>query len=723
MASKEERLASWHDKAKRNFSRAYEQQNDTRTQIVEAQRFVRVRGAQWEGSTNAGWSFGDVDSGINRFDKYPRFELNKVARECDRIISEYRKNRITVKFRPKDSQGSEELAEKLNGKFRADYEETSGGEACDNAFDDGVVGGMGCWRLSCDYEDEMDPTNEQRRISIWPVYDPANCVYFDPDSKQYDRSDSTWAMEMFSMSPEAFKDEFPDAECTSLDHNTDNSQYDWNTPDAVYVGRYYEVRVERVKLLAYRNPLTGESSIYDEDEIKDIQDELEESGAFEFLGERVVKKRRVYCGLMSGFEWLEEPQRIPGEYIPLIPFYGRRCFVDNMERIEGHAAMAMDAQRLENLMVSMVADNATQTGGDNIPIVDIGMIPGSLSKHWAERNTKRPAYLPMDSLRDKDGNIVAAAQVSGYTPSTPLSPAVAALLQYTGATIQQITGSAGIDSIPSNIATDTVDSIFNRLDTQSFIYMDNMAKSMRWCGVVWLSMAREVYGSDKETRIMNEDGSDDMVLLNGSVLDRQTGQQIALNDLTVGKYEVTVDVGQSFASRRDATVRQLTNILQSLPPQHPYYSIIMSMIIDAMDGEGISDLKEYNREQLLLQGVSKPRTPEEEQMVEQAKQAQQSQPDPAAIQAQGVFLTGQADLIKAQTDASAQQIKAFSAAEDAKLKQAQTVKTIVEANNINKQSVMDALKLLGDFFNQEQENNRQAAREQMDLVQGTLNQQ
>lgn len=723
MDSKEERLASWHDKAKRNFSRAYEQQNDTRTQIVEAQRFVRVRGAQWEGSTNAGWSFGDVDSGINRFDKYPRFELNKVARECDRIISEYRKNRITVKFRPKDSQGSEELAEKLNGKFRADYEETSGGEACDNAFDDGVVGGMGCWRLSCDYEDEMDPTNEQRRISIWPVYDPANCVYFDPDSKQYDRSDSTWAMEMFSMSPEAFKDEFPNAECASLDHNTDNSQYDWNTPDAVYVGRYYEVRVERVKLLAYRNPLTGESSIYDEDEIKDIQDELEESGAFEFLGERAVKKRRVYCGLMSGFEWLEEPQRIPGEYIPLIPFYGRRCFVDNMERIEGHAAMAMDAQRLENLMVSMVADNATQTGGDNIPIVDIGMIPGSLAKHWAERNTKRPAYLPMDSLRDKDGNIVAAAQVSGYTPSTPLSPAVAALLQYTGATIQQITGSAGIDSIPSNIATDTVDSIFNRLDTQSFIYMDNMAKSMRWCGVVWLSMAREVYGSDKETRIMNEDGSDDMVLLNGSVLDRQTGQKIALNDLTVGKYEVTVDVGQSFASRRDATVRQLTSILQSLPPQHPYYSIIMSMIIDAMDGEGISDLKEYNREQLLLQGVSKPRTPEEEQMVEQAKQAQQSQPDPAAIQAQGVFLTGQADLIKAQTDASAQQIKAFSAAEDAKLKQAQTVKTIVEANNINKQSVMDALKLLGDFFNQEQENNRQAAREQMDLVQGTLNQQ
>lgn len=715
--TKQEKLDSWHDKAKRNFSKAYEQTNDMRTQIVEAQRFVRVRGAQWEGSTNAGWDFGSVDSGNNRFDKYPRFELNKVARECDRIISEYRRNRISVKFRPKDGQASEMLAEKMNGKFRADYEETSGGEACDNAFDDGVVGGMGCWRLCAEYEDEMDPTNEQQRISFLPVYDPANCVFFDQDSKQYDRSDAMWAMEMFSMTPDAFKAEYPDAQCASLDHSTDNSQYDWNTPDAVYVGRYYEIKVENVKLMAYQSLMTGERAIYDEDEIKDIKDELDDSEAFQFLGERTVKKRRVYCGLMSGFEWLKEPERIPGEHIPLIPFYGRRSFVDNMERIEGHAAKAMDAQRLENLMVSMVADNATQTGGDNIPIVDVNMIPGSLAVHWANRNTKRPAFLPMESLRAADGSIIAAASVSGYTPSTPLSQAVAALLQYTGQSMQQITGSAGIDNIPSNIATDTVDSIFNRLDTQSFIYMDNMAKSMRRCGVVWMSMAREVYGSDKPMRIMNEDGSDDMVLLNGAVLDRQTGQPVALNDLSVGKYEVSVDVGESFASRRDATVRQLTAILQSLPPQHPYYSIIMSMIIDAMDGEGISDLKDYNRQQLLLQGVMKPKTPEEQQMVQQAQQAAAQQPDAQAMAAQGMLLDGQSKMVNAQTNQLTAQVKAFTAQQDAQLKQAQTVKTIAEADNITKQRVMDAVKLLGDFFQQEQSNSRDNAKAMMEGIQ------
>ncbi|HHE7536279.1 TPA: portal protein, partial [Escherichia coli] len=134
---------------------------------------------------------------------------------------------------------------------------------------------------------------------------------------------------------------------------------------------------------------------------------------------------------------------------------------------------------------------------------------------------------------------------------------LAGLLQYTGTAIQQITGASQLENMPSNVATDTVDSIFNRMDTQSYIYMDNMAKSMRRAGVVWLSMAREVYGSDTPMRIVNEDGSDDVALMTGEVVDRQTGQVIALNDLSHGNYEVTVDVGQSFATRRDATVKSL----------------------------------------------------------------------------------------------------------------------------------------------------------------------
>lgn len=697
-------LEKMHDRAKKNFDLAYEYGNETRGKIIESRRFALVPGAQWEGSTDGGFEFGE------KFDLYPRFELNKVARECDRIISEYRNNRITTRFRPKDTMASEELAEKLNGRFRADFEESSGSEALDNAFDGAVYGGFGCFRMDVQYEDEMDPMNEAQRICFKPVYDPETCVWFDQNSKEYDRSDSMWAMEVFSMTPESFEAEYPDAEFASLDVSDDGSQYDWCTPDAIYVGRYYEVRIENVKLMSYQHPITGEVATYSSDTIDDIVDELSDGG-FKLVAERNVKMRRVYCGLMSGQEWLEKPSRIPGEHIPLIPVYGKRHFVDNQERIEGHVAKAMDAQRLENLMVSMMADNATHAGGDNIPIVNIEGLPKSLSHLWGERNTKRPAYLPVTSIKDKQGNVLAALPEVGNTGTTQMSPALAGLLQYTGQAIQQITGSSMLENIPSNIATETVDSIFNRMDTQSYIYMDNMAKSLRRAGVVYMSMSREVYGTDKPVRIVNEDGTDDMAIMSGSVVDRKTGKEVALADLTMGQYEVTVDVGKSFATRRDATVRQLTEIQQRIPPQHPYFGLIMGMIIDNMDGEGIDDLKDYNRQQMLLQGVVKPRTPEEKQMVAQAQMARQNQPDPNVIAAQAQSQLAQAEMVKAQTDAANTQIKAFTANSDAQLKQAQTVKAFAEAENINNEQVREALRILQDFNEQQQKEAEQLRRQ------------
>lgn len=696
----EKQLNEMHERARKNLSAAYDGSQSVREKIVEAMRFVRVPGAQWEGSTFAGYDLGKLG-------KYPRFEINKVARECDRIISEYRKNRIAVRFRPNDGEAPEELAERLNGKFRADWEMSSGNEAGDNAFDDAVAGGMGAIRIEAVYEDELNPLNEAMRLVFRPVYDAATSVFFDPDSKDYDRSDAKWAMELFSMTPEAFEEQYPDAQRASMEVTDTGKQFDWDTPDAIYVGRYYEVRIESATLQAYMNPMTGEVAVYDEIEIKDVEDDLLATG-FNKVGEpRKVKRKRVYCGIMSGSDWLEEPSRIPGQFIPLVPVYGKRWFVDNQERIEGHACKAMDAQRLENLMVSMMADNATQAGGENIPIVDVEMIPGSLATHWAERNTKRPAFLPMKSLRDQNGTVISPASVAGYTPPVPMSPALAGLLQYTGGAIQQVTGSNAMENIPSNIATDTVDSIFNRMDTQSFIYMDNMAKSMRQLGRVWLSMSREVYGSDKPVRVLGEDGTDSMELMSVKVMDGQTERMYSLNDLSQSAYEVTVDVGQSFATRRDATVKSLMGMLQGIPPQHPYYSLIMGMIIDNMDGEGVSDLKDYNRQQMILQGVIKPKTDEEKMALAQAQQAQSQQQDPMMVAAQAEMQKAQAEMMKAQNNSADLQIKAFNAQMDANLKQAQTVKAYAEAKGISEDKVMEAMRLMADLGKMQNDEARQ----------------
>jgi hypothetical protein len=688
-------LQQQHELALTRFDRAYTPQENVRDKCIEATRFARVSGGQWEGATAAGTKLDD------QFEKYPKFEINKVATELNRIIAEYRNNRITVKFRPGDKQASDELSNKLNGLFRADYQETDGGEACDNAFDDAATGGFGCFRLASQLVNEFDPMDERQRIAIEPVYDPARSVWFDPDAKKYDKSDAAWAFCMYSLSTAKYEEEYGKTP-SSMDLTSLSSwEYDWFTPDVVYIAKYYEVRKESVDLISFQSPITGEVATYDSDQIEDVKDELAEAG-FTEVARRSVKRRRVYVSIVDGENFLEKPSRIPGEHIPLIPVYGKRWFIDDVERVEGHVAKAMDPQRLYNMQVSMLADSSTQDQGST-PIVDAEQIRG-YENHWAERNKKRPAFLPLRSLKDKAGNIVQPANALGYTQPPALNQAMATLLQLTSADIQEVTGgSQAMQQMPSNIAQETVNNLLNRSDMASFIYLDNMAKSLKRAGEVWLSMAREVYGSEREVRIVNEDGTDDVVLMAEAIRDQQTGVVVALNDLTVGKYDVMVDVGPSYTARRDATVAALTKLLQNMAPTDPMRPALMGIIVDNMDGEGLDDFKEFNRKQLLQQGVVKPRNPEEAQLVQQAQEAQANQPDPSMVVAMAQDKLAQAELIKAQTDAANTQIKAFTAQNDAVETSANTALKVAQAEEIHSGSVMDALKLLSEFIQKQQQ--------------------
>ncbi|MGP3209169.1 portal protein [Serratia marcescens] len=691
-----ETLEKKHERVMLRFDRAYTPQQDVREKCIEATRFARVPGGQWEGATAAGTKLDD------QFEKYPKFEINKVATELNRIIAEYRNNRITVKFRPGDREASEELANKLNGLFRADYEETDGGEACDNAFDDAATGGFGCFRLTSMLVNEYDPMDDRQRIAIEPIYDPSRSVWFDPDAKKYDKSDALWAFCMYSLSPEKYEAEYGKTPPASLDVTTISSwEFDWFEPEVVYIAKYYEVRKESVDVISYKQPLTGEIATYDSDQIEDIEDELAEAGFVE-VARRSVKRRRVYVSVVDGQNFLEKPRRIPGEHIPLIPVYGKRWFIDDIERVEGHIAKAMDPQRLYNLQVSMLADTAAQDPGQ-IPIVGMEQIRG-LEKHWEARNKKRPAFLPLREVKDKAGNIIAGATPAGYTQPAVMNQALAALLQQTSADIQEVTGgSQAMQQMPSNVAQETVNNLMNRADMASFIYLDNMAKSLKRAGEVWLSMAREVYGSEREVRVVNEDGTDDIALMNAQVVDRQTGRVVALNDLSTGRYDVTVDVGPSYTARRDATVSVLTNVLNSMLPTDPLRPAIQGIIMDNLDGEGLEDFKEFNRKQLLTSGIAKPRNQEEQQIVQQAQMAAQSQPNPEMVLAQAQMVAAEAENKKADNATRETVIKAFTAQQDAQESQANVVYKLSQAQNINKKGVMDAIQLLNDLLKSQQE--------------------
>nr|WP_080435743.1 portal protein [Serratia marcescens] len=105
----------------------------------------------------------------------------------------------------------------------------------------------------------------------------------------------------------------------------------------------------------------------------------------------------------------------------------------------------------------------------------------------------------------------------------------------------------------------------------------------------------------------------------------------------------------------------------------------------------------------MFRRATKPRNQEEQQIVQQAQMAAQSQPNPEMVLAQAQMVAAEAENKKADNATRETVIKAFTAQQDAQESQANVVYKLSQAQNINKKGVMDAIQLLNDLLKSQQE--------------------
>jgi Phage P22-like portal protein len=221
-------------------------------------------------------------------------------------------------------------------------------------------------------------------------------------------------------------------------------------------------------------------------------------------------------------------------------------------------------------------------------------------------------------------------------PAVP--PALAGLLQLIGMDLKEVLGNSdNAQEVVSNISAKAVELIQNRLDMQNFIYMDNFKKSMRRCGEIWLSMARDLYDEEnREMRVVNLDGSDEVAMLRAPSVDGDQDMHY-INDPSSGKFKVIADVGPSFTTRRDGTVRAITGMMQYVEDPADK-AVLAGVAIQNLEGEGLADVKSYFRRKSIDMGVTKP-TEDEAKEIAEAKAAQAQQPPDAQTQ----FLLAEAE--------------------------------------------------------------------------------
>lgn len=675
--SKEQQLANIHADALAEFDKIQSALRDERLQCLQDRRFYSIAGAQWEGPLG------------QQFENKPKFEVNKIHLSVIRIINEYRNNRITVDFIPKEGAENDKLADTCNGLYRADEQDSCAQEAYDNAFEEAVGGGFGAWRLRAEYEDEEDPEDERQRIRIEPIFDADSSVFFDLNAKRQDKSDAKRCFVLTSMTREAYKEEYGD-DPASWPKTVHQHEFDWLTPDVVYVAEYYRIE-ERGETVHIWQTLDGEEERYTDADFE-ADDGLEEklfAIGSKKVREKRIKAKKVHKYLLSGAKILEDCGYIAGKCIPIIPVYGKRWFIDNVERCMGHVRLSKDAQRLKNMQLSKLGEVSALSSVEK-PI----LTPEQIAGHqvlWAEDNIKNYPYLLINPITDMNGQTVVGGPVA-YTKPPQIPPAMAALLQITEQDMQDLLGNqqAGEEMQP-NMSGRVVELIQNRLDMQTFIYLSNMSTSIKRSGEVWLSMAKDVFvESGRKMKSVGKQGEIQSVELLKPMVNQETGEIETENDLADARFDVAVEVGPSSSSKRAATVRALTGML-AISDDPETKQVLQAMAMLNMEGEGISDVREYFRGKLLRMGVVKPTEEEAQQL---AAAAQNAQPNPNDLYLQSAAEAEQARAVKARADTVLTVAKADET-------RAKTMETISKVDAREQQQALEVIDRFGQAQDQQ----------------------
>lgn len=667
-------LQKIHEKAIKQMDSIMSVHREEREQCLADRRFYSISGAQWEGSLQ--------DQYINK----PKFEINKTHLSVIRIINEYRNNRISVDFLAKD--GSEtDLSDTCDGLFRSDEQYSNAYEAYDNAFEEAVGGGFGAWRICTEYEDDEDPENEHQRVRIEPIFEADSCVFFDLNSKRQDKADARHCFVLHALTKEEFFEQYPDA--TPITRMIQNIEFDWMTSnEGYYVAEYYVKEQKKEKYYYYQYP-DGTEEIITEQDMDNNPAYIETIKAMgaTFDRQKDLKTHRVHKYIMGGLEILEDHGYISGRHIPIVPVFGKRFFIDNVERCVGHVRYQKDAQRLYNMQSSRLAEIAALSPIEK-PIMAHEQISG-LENEWADDNIKNYPYLPVNPITDSDGNIQYSGPL-GYTKPPQIPPALIGLMQTLNTDMQELTGKQESgEQLGANLSGKAIELVQNRLDMQSYIYMDNMRKAMQRCGQIWLSIARNIYvEKNRKMKVMTKDDKTETIELLESAVEEETGKEYKKHDLSKANLEVYASVGPASLSRKESTIRTIVAMMQvTSDPQD--LQVLSSMAMMNMEGEGIEDIRDYFRKRLVSMGAAKPTKEEEKAM---AEAAQNAQPNPQDVLLQAAAKKEMALAEKATADAQNAQIDSFKKAAEIDETVADTAKTYADIDEKNRQFALNMVR-------------------------------
>lgn len=598
------------------------------------------------------------DSFLSGSDLAYKGEFNILRKAGRQIMSMMRLNPVQPDFMPKDDSRVDD-AEIMDGFYRATDRRLESQEAYDASMQDQVVCGFGAWELVTKWK--TNAVGDDRQV-IERRYIPEanNTVFFDPNSRSLDKREAKYVSCLKAYSEDGYKElyeELTGEECDSVVWDSfaaAETSFAWMESNSItYVTTFYHKEKVKDKVLTLEDPM-GQPLHMRESQLTDYMDDLLDKG-YEIVNEKEITRTQVTKYIASGSEILngeideETGERkgevIAGSYIPVIPIYGEHVSqVEGVELWEGVTRLAKDPQRLRNFQMSYLADVVSRSPRPK-PIFAAEQLAGY--EHMYGGDNAYPYYL--QRIVDASGNPLPIGPI-GEMPEQRVPSSLHNLMDLSRQAVEDV-ANAGVpqDIADPDLSGKAVGMLQQRIDNQSYIFQQNAKYAKRLDAEVFASMASEIMDVPQKVTIETPDGQTKQVELMNVIVDKETGNVKTLNDLTNLEFDVYADIGPTYENQKEQTIERLTTMLAGMMQGTPLYNFTMLKLVELLPGVEMDDLREYARNELILQGLKDPETEEEMIMLQQAQQAQQ-QPNPEDMLAQGALLEGQAAVMKEQRE-------------------------------------------------------------------------
>ncbi len=570
----------------------------------------------------------------------PMYTVNKLRQSMKQITNDQRQNRPQAKVRAVED-GDAELAEVRQGLIRNIDTTSDADRARDTAFQFAVGGGYGVWRVNTKYADD----GGFDQVIVKEEIDNPFSVVFDPAAKNKDRRDARFAFVDSQWARTAYKDRWPDAKMVSV-ATADEESLDWWGEEEVTVSEYWYKTIEQIEIV-----LLSDGTVLDAEEYALIGDELASQGVVP-QRRRYSDRTQVWQCIVSGAEILEGPNKWPGKHIPLVPVWGEILHLDGKQKFFGAVRFGKDAQRMYNYerstFIEVLADQPYS------PLMaDAASVEGYETQYETMRTNRPPVLFYKSNL----------ALPNGGKPSReppPMFPA--SLANAAQISSDDIKAALGIHNASLGIQGNETSgkAIIARQregDVANFDYIDNLSFAMKYDFEITNDLISAIYDTQRQIRIIGEDGAEKIVALNKTMRDEQTGQDITINDMSRGRFDIAVTVGPSYTTQRMETAEALQQ-LTSAPG--PAGMLAMYGVLKALDTPGMDEILKGYRKTLVAQGLLEPEEGEQPppppqpnpKDVSDAKR-NDAQAGKYAAEAEGQELQNQADAIRLGIDLGA----------------------------------------------------------------------